>query len=83
MSAASGTSGPCLVSRVRSEMPSTSSITIAAPSGLSTYSYRPTTYGLSSPPSSRASERNPRTKPGWVRKESLRYFTATGTPVST
>ncbi len=57
-------------------------MTMAAPPGASTYSYRRTTYGDSSPPRSRASARNSPTKAGSSRSRSLRYFTATAVPVA-
>jgi len=56
--AASGVVCPCRARISRSETPSTSSITIAAPAGDCTYSYSRTTFGSSTEASTSASPRN-------------------------
>jgi hypothetical protein len=62
--------------------PSTSSITMAAPAGDSTYSYSRTTCGSSSAPSASASARNIAAK-SWSRRSSgRRYLIATAVPVA-
>ena len=60
--------------------PSTSSMTMAAPDGPSTYSYSRTTYGLSRPASVRASARKAATCSGSRSRSGCRYLIATGLP---
>jgi hypothetical protein len=64
----------------RSETPSTSSITIAAPAGDSTYSYSRTTFGSSSEASTAASARNSSANFASARSWLRRYLIATWLP---
>jgi hypothetical protein len=71
---------PCRDKISRSETPSTSSITIAAPDGDSTYSYSRTTFGSSSEASTAASARNSSADSASASSSPRKYLIATEVP---
>src|SRR5579862_3950566 len=66
----------------RSDAPSTSSMTMAAPDGDSTYSYSRTTFGSSSEARTSASLRNITENPGSSSRSAFRYLIATSVLVA-
>src|SRR5579862_3963555 len=64
----------------RSDAPSTSSMTMAAPDGDSTYSYSRTTFGSSTEARTSASLRNIVENPGSSSRSAFRYLIATSVP---
>ena len=71
---------PCLARISRSETPSTSSITIAAPPGDSAYSYSRTTFGSSSEASTAASARKSAANSESASSSPRKYLIATAVP---